>query len=70
MPPKALAVVCNTTKMEVIYITVGSARTDKTPSIAIPLECGGGDFSIYLGFISEDGSKVANSSYVTSTTKP
>jgi hypothetical protein len=67
---KALAVVYNTTKMEVIYITAGSARTDKTQSIAIPLEWSEDDLSIYLGFISEDGSKVANSSYVTSITQP
>ena len=65
---KALIVLLNTTRQEAVFTTAGPARTAGTETISVPSEYTGEDVEVFLGFISEDGSKVANSSYLGSVT--
>ena len=61
---KALIVLLNTTRQEAVFTTAGPARSAGTETISVPSEYTGEDVDVFLGFISEDGSKVANSSYL------
>ena len=61
---KALIVLLNTTRQEAVFTTAGPARSAGTETISVPSEYTGEDVEVFLGFISEDGSKVANSSYL------
>lgn len=65
---KALIVLLNTTRQEAVFTTAGPERTAGTETISVPSEYTGEDVEVFLGFISEDGSKVANSSYLGSVT--
>lgn len=65
---KALIVLLNTTRQEAVFTTAGPARSAGTETISVPSEYTGEDVEVFLGFISEDGSKVANSSYLGSVT--
>ncbi len=65
---KALIVLLNTTRQEAVFTTAGPARSAGTETISVPSEYTGEDVAVFLGFISEDGSKVANSSYLGSVT--
>jgi len=61
---KALIVLLNTTRQEAVFTIAGPARSAGTETISVPSEYTGEDVEVFLGFISEDGSKVANSSYL------
>ncbi len=61
---KALIVLLNTTRKEAVFTIAGPARSAGTETISVPSEYTGEDVEVFLGFISEDGSKVANSSYL------
>ena len=65
---KTLIVLLNTTRQEAVFTTAGPARSAGTETISVPSEYTGEDVEVFLGFISEDGSKVANSSYLGSVT--
>ena len=65
---KALIVLLNTARQEAVFTTAGPARSAGTETISVPSEYTGEDVQVFLGFISEDGSKVANSSYLGSVT--
>ncbi len=65
---KALIVLLNATRQEAVFTTAGPARSAGTETISVPSEYTGEDVEVFLGFISEDGSKVANSSYLGSVT--
>jgi len=65
---KALIVLLNTTRQEAVFTTAGPARTAGIDNISVPSEYTGEDVEVFLGFISEDGTKVANSSYLGSVT--
>src|SRR5690554_721588 len=65
---KALILLFNATRGESVFTTAGPVRTAGTETISVPSEYTGEDVEVFLGFISEDGSKVANSSYLGSVT--
>ncbi|UBB90048.1 hypothetical protein J4771_01480 [Candidatus Kaistella beijingensis] len=65
---KALIVILNTTKGEAIYTTAGPLRSAVTATMSLPVEYSGDKIEVYLGFISDDGSRVSNSAYLGSVT--
>ena len=65
---KALIVILNTTKGEAIYTTAGPLRSAGTATMSLPVEYSGDKIEVYLGFISDDGSRVSNSAYLGSVT--
>src|SRR5690606_41742205 len=58
---KALIVLLNTTRGEAVFTTAGPARSVGSATIPVPSEYSGEDVEVFLGFVSEDGTKVANS---------
>ena len=65
---KALIVLLNTTRGEAVFTTAGPERTDASAAIPVPSEYSGEDVEVFLGFVSESGTKVANSVYIGSVT--
>jgi hypothetical protein len=65
---KALIVLLNTTRGEAVFTTAGPERTDASAAIPVPSEYSGEDVEVFLGFVSESGTKVANSVYLGSVT--
>jgi hypothetical protein len=65
---KALIALLNTTRSEAVFTTAGPVRPDGTATIPVPSEYSGEDVEVFLGFVSEDGTKVANSVYLGSVT--
>ena len=65
---KSLLLAYDTSTGTVVYNTAGAARSVGVQSLTVPAELSGGTFETFLGFISEDGSLVANSVYVGSIT--
>ena len=65
---KALILLFNATRSESVFSTAGPERTEGTESISVPSEYTGEDVDVFLAFISGEGSKVANSSYLGSVT--
>lgn len=65
---KAMILLYNSNRGESIFTTEGSARSTGNESVSVPSEYTGEDVEVFLSFISEDGSKVANSSYLGSVT--
>mgnify|MGYP006292773375 FL=1 len=65
---KALIVILNPTKGEAVYTTAGAARSATAETLNVPSNFTGDDVEVFLGFISEDGTKVSNSSYLGSVT--
>jgi hypothetical protein len=65
---KALILLFNATRGESVFTTAGPVRTAGAESISVPSEYTGEDVDVFLSFISENGSKVANSSYLSSVT--
>lgn len=65
---KALIVILNQTKGEAVYTTAGAARSATAETLNVPSNFTGDDVEVFLGFISEDGTKVSNSSYLGSVT--
>jgi hypothetical protein len=61
---KALIALLNTTRGEAVFTTVGPARSVGIATIPVPSEYVGEDVEVFLGFLSGDGSKVSNSSYL------
>lgn len=61
---QSLILIYNPSKKESISTTAGPARSTGTESIALPPEYTGDNVEVFLGFVSEDGSKVSNSSYL------
>ena len=65
---KAMLLVYNPDRRESIFILDGAARSSTTEILTIPASYSGEDVQIYMAFVSEDGSKVSNSSYLGSGT--
>ena len=65
---KALILVYNADKNEGVFTTTGPARSVGTESISVPSEYTGDSVEVFIGFISEDNSKVSNSSYIGAVT--
>jgi hypothetical protein len=65
---KSLIVLLNTTRSEAVFTTAGPARDDAAATIPVPSEYSGEDVEVFLGFVSESGTKVANSVYLGSVT--
>lgn len=64
----SLILIYNQTKKECVFTTAGPVRSAGTESIPLPPEYSGDDVEVFLGFVSEDRTKVANSSYLGSVT--
>jgi hypothetical protein len=58
----------NTTRGEAVFTTAGPERSAGLATIPVPSEYTGEDVEVFLGFVSEDGTKVANSVYLGSVT--
>lgn len=65
---KAIIALLNTSRGEAIFTTDGPVRTAGSESISVPSEYSGEAVEVFLGFVSEDGTKVANSVYLGSVT--
>ncbi len=65
---KALIALLNTTRGEAVFTTAGPTRSAAAAAIPVPSEYSGEDVEVFLGFVSEDGTKVANSVYLGSVT--
>ena len=65
---KALLVVFNPTKGESVYDTAGAVRPTTSQNLAMPNDYIGDDVEVFIGFISEDGKEVSNSTYIGSVT--
>lgn len=65
---KALIVLLNTTRGEAVFTTAGPLRSDASATIPVPSEYSGEDVEVFLGFVSDAGTKVANSVYLGSVT--
>jgi hypothetical protein len=65
---KALIALLNTTRGEAVFTTAGPERSAGLATIPVPSEYTGEDVEVFLGFVSEDGTKVANSVYLGSVT--
>ncbi len=65
---KALIALLNTTRGEAVFTTAGPARSAAAAAIPVPSEYSGEDVEVFLGFVSEDGTKVASSVYLGSVT--
>ena len=61
---KALIVVLNPTRAESVFDTGGNQRVAGTEDITVPANWVGESVEVFLGFITEDGKDVANSSYL------
>ncbi|HHV84965.1 MAG TPA: hypothetical protein GXX42_03975 [Petrimonas sp.] len=61
---KAMALMYNSVKGEAVFDTASAERSAKTANLAIPAGWTGDTVEIYLGFVSEDGSLIANSVYL------
>jgi len=61
---KALILLYNADKQIAVYDTAGAVRTAGTQNLSVPADFSGDEVQAYLGFISEDGTEVANSVYV------
>lgn len=61
---KSLILILNPDKKESIYTTSGPLRSAESETIVLPDEYSDDFVEVYLGFISEDGSKVSNSTYL------
>ena len=65
---KSLIVLLNTIRGEAIFTTSGPERSAESAIIPVPAEFSGEDVEVFLGFVSEDGNKVANSAYLGTVT--
>lgn len=65
---KSLILILNPDKKESIYTTSGPPRSAGTETLNLPPEYSGDVVEVYLGFVSEDGTKVSNSSHLGSVT--
>jgi len=65
---KSLILILNPDKKESIYTTSGPPRSAGTETLNLPPEYSGDVVEVYLGFVSEDGAKVSNSSHLGSVT--
>ncbi len=61
---KALLVVYNPTKGLSVFETEGASRSVTSDSLTVPADFSGDTIHAFIGFISEDGRDVANSSYI------
>ena len=61
---KALIVVLNPTRAESVFDTGGNQRVATTEDITVAADWVGESVEVFLGFITEDGRDVANSSYL------
>ncbi|GHT03104.1 hypothetical protein AGMMS49525_07650 [Bacteroidia bacterium] len=61
---KALLVLFNFGKAEVLSITAGNPRSAERQQMFAPEQWQGDDVYAYIGFISEDGKQVSNSKYL------
>lgn len=65
---KAMLLVVNQGKGEVIFTTAGSARSAEGQVLPVPDEYSGDEVQCFLAFISEDGTLVANSKFLGTVT--
>lgn len=61
---KAMPLAYNTDKGEAVFNTAAADRSTETVDLSIPTGWSGDTVEVFLGFISEDGSLVANSVYL------
>jgi hypothetical protein len=61
---KAMLMIYNSDKGEAVFSTASADRSTETADLSIPEGWSGDTVEVYLGFISEDGSLVANSVYL------
>lgn len=61
---KAMYVVYNPAKVDAVYETAGALRSAMSQIVSLPAEWVGDIVQIYVAFISDDSSNVANSVYV------
>lgn len=61
---KAMLLLYNETKGEVIFTTDGAARSVASQGLALPPDYSGDTVKAYMAFIKLDGSEVSNSSYI------
>jgi hypothetical protein len=61
---KSLIVLLNTSRGEAIFTSAGPERSVGSATIPVPSEYSGESVEVFLGFISADGTKVANSVYL------
>lgn len=65
---KSLIVLLNTIRGEAVFTTSGPERSTGIATIPVASEYSGEDVEVFLGFVSEDGNKVANSAYLGTVT--
>ncbi|MDV7187618.1 DUF6266 family protein [Lutibacter sp. TH_r2] len=65
---KAMILVYNSARKESVYILDGADRSLTTQMLTIPASYSGQTIEVFMAFVSEDGSKVSNSSYLGSGT--
>ena len=61
---KALIVILNPARAESVFDIGGNQRVAGTEDITVPADWVGESVEVFLGFITEDGKDVANSSYL------
>lgn len=61
---KAMLLLYNETKGEVIFTTDGAARSAASQGLVLPPDYSGDTVRAYIAFIKADGSEVSNSSYI------
>ena len=61
---KALLLVYNPAKAEAFYATAGNSRSEEGQEVFVPADWLGDDAYAYLGFISQNGREVSNSTYL------
>lgn len=61
---KAMLLLYNETKGEVIFTTAGANRSAASQTLAIPTDYSGDTLRAYIAFIKADGSEVSDSSYI------
>lgn len=65
---KAMLLVYNPSKKESVYNTAGADRSAGMDSLSIPASYAGDTLELFMAFISYDGNKISNSTYLGSGT--
>ncbi|MEQ9403579.1 MAG: DUF6266 family protein [Cyclobacteriaceae bacterium] len=61
---KAMLLIYNESKGEVIFTTAGAARSVGAQNLVLPDEYSGDTVRAYIAFVKEDGTEVSNSTYI------
>ncbi|MDL2313306.1 DUF6266 family protein, partial [Bacteroidales bacterium OttesenSCG-928-B11] len=65
---QTLVVIYNPEKGEAVTVVKAATRLDFPQDISVPSHFVGDEVEVFLGFVSEDGKEISNSSYVGSVT--